>query len=39
MVNNRVKDVLESIATWSKEEKDLLLTDVSHFVLESKIVH
>jgi len=25
MVNNRVKDVLESIATWSKEEKDLLL--------------
>ena len=25
MVNNRVKDVLESVATWSKEEKELLL--------------
>jgi len=29
MVNNRVKDVLESVATWSKEEKELLLKKLS----------
>ena len=29
MVNNRVKDVLESVATWSKEKKELLLKKLS----------